>query len=81
MGHRDYEMFGMDIEDVKAMKPDRMGPGMWAMSMLSDMQEWMESGPIEVATDAKHHLRHGMNMVKYWIEESRHVESDDPRDR
>lgn len=78
---RAIEMFGYTQTEVEDMKPARMGPGMWAMSILSDIQAHMEVGAVDVSPEAEDHIRKGLNMAKYWIEESRHVESDNPRDR
>jgi len=72
-----YEkMFGMTMAELKRLKPHYVAPGMWAMSILSDVQEVIESG-----NDNMEHVRQALNVAKYWIQESREVKSDDPRDR
>jgi hypothetical protein len=55
-------MFGMPLANVVAEKPDFYTPIAWATTILSDAQESMEHGCLEMA-------RQYINVAKFWMNE------------
>ena len=76
MRDRQIEMFGMTVEQVEAEKPEFYGPGLWAMSILSDVQELVSRNPTD---DDLELARQWINKAKHWIHEARDFRSSDPR--
>lgn len=66
------QMFGMTLDQVIAEKPKYENPGLWAMSILSDVQESLArlsgSRPDPVILDR---ARQWINKAKYWIDVQR----------
>jgi hypothetical protein len=69
VGHEEQQrqMFGMTLDQVIAEKPKYETPGMWAMSILSDVQETLarlhRADPVVLDR-----ARQWINKAKYWID-------------
>jgi hypothetical protein len=63
---RQIQMFGMPLDDVRKEKPPIYKPGMWAMSILSDVQELLaaQGG----SAGAREQARQWINKAKFWID-------------
>ena len=62
---RQLAMFGITLEQVIAEKPKFQKPGMWAMSILSDVQELLVR---DGSTQARERGRQWINKAKFWID-------------
>lgn len=62
---QEKQMFGITREQVVAEKPERTGAGMWAMSILSDVQGLLE---LDGSARARERARQWINQAKYWID-------------
>lgn len=62
------QMFGLTLDEVIAEKPKHTDAGMWAMSILSDVQELVSS---EMDAGARERARRWINKAKYWIDVQR----------
>lgn len=64
------QMFGMTLDQVIAEKPKFEAPGMWAMSILSDVQEMLSRIPLEKRPDPVilERARQWINKAKYWVD-------------
>lgn len=69
MGHEEQQrqMFGMTLDQVIAEKPKYETPGMWAMSILSDVQETL-ARLHRVDPVILERARQWINKAKYWID-------------
>ena len=67
------KMFGMTLDQVIAEKPKHTDSGMWAMSILSDVQEMLAGIPLDKRGDAiiLDRARQWINKAKYWIDVQR----------
>lgn len=65
---RQYQLFGMTFDQVIAEKPKHTDAGMWAMSILSDVQELIARRPDAAALER---ARQWINKAKYWIDVQR----------
>lgn len=61
------QMFGMTLDQVIAEKPKYETPGMWAMSILSDVQE-MLAGLRRADPVMLDRARQWINKAKYWVD-------------
>lgn len=62
----ELQMFGMTQEQVVAEKFNKFDrPGMWAASILSDVQRLLERKPNAVDLDR---ARQWINKAKFWID-------------
>jgi hypothetical protein len=74
MGNEEQQrqMFGMTLDQVISEKPKFENPGLWAMSILSDVQESLArlspNRPDPVILDR---ARQWINKAKYWIDVQR----------
>lgn len=66
-------MFGMTLDQVIAEKPKFENPGLWAMSILSDVQEMLARLPSDRNPDPVilDRARQWINKAKYWIDVER----------
>jgi hypothetical protein len=62
---RERQMFGMTLDQVIAEKPKYESAGMWAMSILSDVQELIAR---DSSATARERARQWINKAKYWID-------------
>jgi hypothetical protein len=58
-------MFGITLDQVIAGKPKYESAGMWAMSILSDVQELLAR---DSSASAGESARQWINKAKYWID-------------
>jgi hypothetical protein len=70
---RQRQMFGMTLDQVISEKPKFENPGLWAMSILSDVQEMLARIPSDRKPDPVilDRARQWINKAKYWIDVER----------
>jgi len=71
------KMFGTTLSKVIAEKPKFADPGLWAISILSEVQELISSSyvPWGIEGTSIERARKLINKAKYWID----VQRPDPR--
>jgi hypothetical protein len=67
------KMFGITMAEVVAEKPKFEDPGMWAMSILSDVQEIISRRYDPTSLER---ARQWINKAKYWIDAQRHFPTE-----